>query len=650
METRGKVFAVAITVMLLIVLTVNVVSAGSPGKGSVKMPVVQKAEPDSPEPYSHGPHKVKLNPPKPMAFPDDRLLDQIIYDDAVAENAYYMFDALNGFAVRFTPSSYPIDIISARFCFWPENCTHREFAVYVYDDDGTDGEPDTPLGGPIYYNATEWGWCTVDLTELGITIAEGDFYILYQQLVDGPDCEALCYDCTSPLEGRSWDYDGTSDKWYLWGEDEDYMIRCVVDDSNVGSANWTFMVYLDGDNTLEADAIDDFLEMSSVGSSSAVNIVVQFDRIPDYDARYGDWTGCKRFNVTAGLTPTAANATTDLGECNMGDPNTLADFVTWTTTYFTADNYALILWNRGSGWKKRVPCDDSAVKRGVCYDATSGGDYLTPQETGDALTGKDVDLLGYDASLMHMVEVVYQVMTDVNVSVGSEDLKSTSGWPYDTILADLTATPAMIPLDLGTVIVQRYKDFYGTGGEETQSAVDNSVFSGLVTAIDDLADALIAEINAGNETDVQDARTTTVQIYYDYYIDLYRFAQKIEIEVPGAALEAQAVMANIDLAVYDEMHGSYVPHEHGLAIYFPLTQDDYLATYDSTAFAIDTHWDEFLRLYYNGAPPPPPDGDDIAVFRNGWWYVSDAAHTGTDWTKSFAYGIAGDKPVIGDIG
>jgi len=112
---------------------------------------------------------------------------------------------------------------------------------------------------------------------------------------------------------------------------------------------------LAGDNNLEGAGIDDFLEMSSVGSSSAVNIVVQFDRIPGYDDSYGDWTSCKRFCVTPGMTPTPANAISDLGECNMGDPNTLDEFVMWATTDYPADKYALILWNHGSGCKKFAP-------------------------------------------------------------------------------------------------------------------------------------------------------------------------------------------------------------------------------------------------------------------------------------------------------
>ena len=95
---------------------------------------------------------------------------------------------------------------------------------------------------------------------------------------------------------------------------------------------WTFMVYLDGDNNLEGAAIEDFLEMSSVGSSAGhVNIVVQFDRIAGYDTSYDNWETCKRFHVTYNMTPTATNAVEDIGEVNMGDPATLTDFINWAT-------------------------------------------------------------------------------------------------------------------------------------------------------------------------------------------------------------------------------------------------------------------------------------------------------------------------------
>ena len=78
--------------------------------------------------------------------------------------------------------------------------------------------------------------------------------------------------------------------------------------------NWTILIYLDGDNDIEQYAINDFLEMSSVGSDCNIHIVAQFDRASGYDSSYGDWTTTKRFHITNGMTPTAANALSDLGE------------------------------------------------------------------------------------------------------------------------------------------------------------------------------------------------------------------------------------------------------------------------------------------------------------------------------------------------
>ena len=115
----------------------------------------------------------------------------------------------------------------------------------------------------------------------------------------------------------------------------------------LADAQWTFMVYLDGDNNLESAGIDDFLEMSSVGSDLNVNIVVQFDRIDGYDSSYDDWKTCKRFLITSGMTPTTANAIADIGEANMGDPATLTAFIDWATTAYPASRYALVLWNHG---------------------------------------------------------------------------------------------------------------------------------------------------------------------------------------------------------------------------------------------------------------------------------------------------------------
>ncbi len=60
---------------------------------------------------------------------------------------------------------------------------------------------------------------------------------------------------------------------------------------NAATKEWTWMVYMDGDCNLEADAINDFNEMASVGSTSDINIVVQFGRLDTTQANMAYYVG-----------------------------------------------------------------------------------------------------------------------------------------------------------------------------------------------------------------------------------------------------------------------------------------------------------------------------------------------------------------------
>jgi clostripain len=211
-----------------------------------------------------------------------------------------------------------------------------------------------------------------------------------------------------------------------------------------GGGNWTFMVYLDADNNLEPFYIDTFLNMSSVGSTSQVKIVVQMDRRSGYDSRFGDWTECKRFYITKDLIPTAGNAIQNLTEVNMGDPDTLTDFVNWTIHSFPADSYCLVLMNHGSG-----------SVAGVCFDETSGNDALSLPELSQALIAilpEKMDVLYFDACLMGMTEVAYQISDYADIMVASEEV-GYAGQPYDYYLTNLIANPSMSASELADVIV-----------------------------------------------------------------------------------------------------------------------------------------------------------------------------------------------------
>ena len=362
----------------------------------------------------------------------------------------------------------------------------------------------------------------------------------------------------------------------------------------VGEAKlWTVMVYLDADNNLEDVGLTDFLEMSSVGSSEDVDIVVQLDRIPGYDNAFGDWTDTLRFHVTEGMTPEESNAVVDLGELNMGDPMVLADFIEWGTINYPADNYMLVLWDHGGGWNGAV-----------CWDETDMWDALTMDEVEQALasaqsyTGERIDVLGYDACMMAMVEVMYETKEYVDYVVASEELVPWDGWPYDTIMGDLVSDPSMTPADLSSRVVSRYMEYYGQSGWETMSAVDILASGSMYSALDDFAQELLAALDEHKEI-IRNCRANATQFMDWTAVDLYSFASMICDRNISESLTSAAgeLMARISAAVIAEGHSySYdPPGAYGVSIYFPYSSSDYWPNYEADLdFTADTSWDEFL--------------------------------------------------------
>jgi clostripain len=384
--------------------------------------------------------------------------------------------------------------------------------------------------------------------------------------------------------------------------------------------DWLFMVYLDADNNLESAGIDDMNEMETAGSTDNVAIVVQMDRAEqDYgdDTTNGNWTGAKRFYVTQDSDQSIINSPVieDLGEANMGDPEVLQSFIEWAVANYPANHYALVLWNHGSGWREKEDSGDSI--KSVCIDDESG-DELTMTELRSALnaanlsTGKTLDVLGFDACLMQMVEVAYQVMGSVeshlvDITVGSEETEPGDGWDYASTLTALTIDPTMTPAELGTQIVNDYVDSYSSSWDITQSAVDLDYMEALATAVDSLA---IAMTSASGDWDaISTARSSAQEYYYYYYIDLYHFAQLVNADatisqtVRGAAADVMTAVTN---AVIAEGHTASVGNSHGISIYYPETSGNYFSDYETDVlFTADTHWDEFLYAILFTSPEAP---------------------------------------------
>ena len=113
------------------------------------------------------------------------------------------------------------------------------------------------------------------------------------------------------------------------------------------------MIYADADDEiLEEDMVFDLNEAELVGSTDQVKVVAQIDRYAGGYAGDGDvtTTGATCLTQDSDLYALGSPVLDDLGEVDMGDPQTLYDFATWAIEAYPAEHYVLIMSNHGSGW------------------------------------------------------------------------------------------------------------------------------------------------------------------------------------------------------------------------------------------------------------------------------------------------------------
>ncbi len=384
---------------------------------------------------------------------------------------------------------------------------------------------------------------------------------------------------------------------------------CFLFPPKNNTVEWTVMIYLDSDNNLESAGIDDINEMEMVGSTSEVNIVVQVDRIPysvlasnneGYldDTSNSNWTTTRRYYITQDFDPIQINSQliSDLGELNMGSPQTLINFANWAVTNYPAKKYLIVIWNHGGGFRSPNLIKD------IAWDNTSGGDRITMPELEYALSvikaqiGKNIDIVGMDACLMAMTEVAYQIKDYIDILVTSEEGVPNDGWPYDTILFQLVSNPTMSPAQLSYNIVDNYINSYTLYDDATQSAIDLSYMDTLAGQLSVLALAIISDSITPLNNYILASNYCQYYYFDDDFIDLYDFCNKVliysnSLEVKNIALTIQTTLYYTIL--HNDYIGSNVNGSRGLSIYFPyyVSYDSY---YNNTNFSKDTFWDEML--------------------------------------------------------
>jgi hypothetical protein len=242
------------------------------------------------------------------------------------------------------------------------------------------------------------------------------------------------------------------------------------------SDSWTFLAYMSADvpgSPLNWTA--DINEMEEGLYSDNITVVALVDPDGVGDSRV--------YNISHEIPASDAIVSPQVayppigGEANMGDPDTLIDFIKFgMDDFYQGGKIGIILWGHGEGWS------------GICQDR---GDYLTPQELEYALQsirkyiGRPLDLMVFDACSMGSIEVLSALSGSVSYSVSSEIPVPAPGFPYNSILTRVSTDPSLGAGDVGTAFADEYVKFGALMANVTsQAAVIN------LAALDIAADSI----------------------------------------------------------------------------------------------------------------------------------------------------------------
>ena len=269
-------------------------------------------------------------------------------------------------------------------------------------------------------------------------------------------------------------------------------VEAVEDDEAVvssGTAQWTVLVYMAADNDLDELVETDLEELKTGGSSTEVNVLILLDRL----------------NETAWLLSVEGHDLVpleDLGEVNMGDEETLEQFVNYSVTNYPSEHMLLFFWDHGSGldgvaW-------DQTMEDGLPGDDEWGGDWLSHHEAISALEGYHVDIFATDECSVGQMETVYEYRVkglDADYMIASENGIGYRGFTYDDILLRLNDDPYVGEEELSLIIVDEYTDEFSVPPFQweiltTQSVFKMSEVEALGQAVLVLADTLAGDIDS----------------------------------------------------------------------------------------------------------------------------------------------------------
>lgn len=363
---------------------------------------------------------------------------------------------------------------------------------------------------------------------------------------------------------------------------------------------WAIYWYLCGSD-LESNygaATNDLAEMMEVKLPENVKIVIQTGGASVWQNDVVSPTALQRFVYDQD----GMKLVEELPSANMGDAQTLKDFLAFSKENYPAKHTAVTLWNHGGG-----------SVTGAAFDELYGMDSLSLAEMYQSFTevfgenpqDQPVDIIGFDTCLMATVDVAYTFSDIGKYLVASQEVEPGNGWYYSGWLGAIAQNPAIEPLDLAKVICDSYVEGckeVGTENNITLSVTDLSKVGNLIAAYDDFGKEALASAAENSAffahfskiaNGVENYGGNTREQGYTNMADLGNLAEKSSALLPDTS---SAVLNALTDCVAYKVNGKYRPESAGLSCYYSYNGD----VEDFNAYADIGPSDSFKYFYAYG--------------------------------------------------
>ncbi|WP_209341356.1 clostripain-related cysteine peptidase [Flavonifractor sp. AGMB03687] len=361
---------------------------------------------------------------------------------------------------------------------------------------------------------------------------------------------------------------------------------------HAGDGSWAVYWYLCGSD-LETNggfATTDLSEMMEVQLPENVNVVIQTGGAAVWQNDQMDPEKLQRWLYNSeGLQLIEEQDT-----ANMGDAQTLYEFLAFANENYPADKVAVTFWNHGGG-----------SVSGAAFDELHGLDSLDLAEmyqAFDAVWPADaehpaLELVGFDTCLMATVDVASTFQNFAKYLVASEEVEPGNGWLYSGWLGALAENTDMDGAALGTAICDTYYqgcEAVGTQDQTTLSVTDLSRLEPLLEAYESFGQEALAaaaedpgffaELGRAAARSENYGGNTREQGYTNM-VDLGHLARQTAWMLPSAQRVCDALT---DCVIY-QVGGPYRAEATGLSCYYSYNGDvddlnGYITVGESTAF------------------------------------------------------------------